>query len=179
MITAVNHDVTVGTCPVLEHSRLLINACALTCRYRQKLPRVNRVGVATLTEQRFFDDQQGFMRAAVRVMAVEATLANRRVFPKEGPTLLAMTFVTLVIHRVRCDQPLSLCAVGIVAVGADQFSFTKGVMGGFHQSCADLLVAPGTELQLGGLGQKLQISAVNPVAINTGQLGFVVFASVP
>lgn len=112
-------------------------------------------------------------------MAVEAALANRRVFPKEGAALLAMTLVTLVIHRVRRDQPLGLGAVGIMAVGADHPSFPKRVMGGFEQSCADLLVAPGTKLQLGRLGQKFLVSAVNPVAINASQLGFVVLASMP
>jgi hypothetical protein len=112
-------------------------------------------------------------------MTVQAALANRRVFPKEGSALLAVTLVTLVIHRVRRNQPLSLRTVRIMAVGANQLSFPKRVMGGFEQGCADLLVAPGTKLQLGGLGQKLLVSAVNPMAINASQLRFVMLASVP
>jgi hypothetical protein len=66
-----------------------------------------------------------------------------------------------------------------MAVGADQLSFPKRVMGGFQQSGADLLVAPGTKLQLGRLRQQLEISAMNPVAINASQLGFIMLAAVP
>jgi hypothetical protein len=61
MIAAVNHDVTVSAGSVLEHGRLLIDACALACRYCQKLSRMKHVGVATLTKERFLDDQQGFV----------------------------------------------------------------------------------------------------------------------
>jgi hypothetical protein len=53
------------------------------------------------------------------------------------------------------------------------------MMGRFEQRCADLFVAPGAKLQLGRLGQKFQIPAVNLMAINASQLGFIVLAAVP
>jgi hypothetical protein len=178
-ITAMDHDVAVGTSPVLQHARLLIHRGIAARGHCQELTGVERVGVAALAEHRLFHDQQGLVRAAVRIMAVEAAFPYRRMLVEEGTALFCVALVALVIYGVGGDQPLGLRAVRIMTIRTKHFFFAERVMGGFQQRRPDLLVTPGTELLLAGLSQQLIVSAVNLVAIHTGKLRFVVLAPVP
>ena len=174
-----DHDVAVGTSPVLQHARLLINSSVTARRYCQELTGMKIVGVAALAKHRLFHDQQRLVRGAVRIVAIEAAFPHRRMLVEEGSALFCMALVTLVIDGVGGDQPLGLSAMRIVAVGADHLSLTERMMRRFHQGCPDLLMAARAKLQLCGLGQQLLVAAMNLVAINTSQLGFVVLTPVP
>ena len=113
-----NHDVAVGAGAVLEHAGLLINSGPAPRRYREQLSGVKHVGVTPLAEHGFFHDQQGLVRRAMRIVAVEAAFTNRRMLIEERPTLFGVALIALVIDGVRGNQALGLGAVRVVAVGA-------------------------------------------------------------
>src|ERR1700691_3318492 len=151
MIATVNHHVTVRARSVLKHARLLIDIPGGPGRDGQELARVKHVGMATLAKHWFLHNEQGFMRGAVGIVAVEATFANRRVLPKKGTAFFAVTFVALVIDRIGRNEPLGLSTMRIVAIGAEHLLFAQRVVRGLHQRCPNLLVTSGAELLLARL----------------------------
>lgn len=115
----------------------------------------------------------------MRIVAVEAAFTNWGMLPEEWSSLFGVALIAFIVDGIGRDQPLGAGAVGVVAVGAEHLSFPQGVMRRLEQGCADLFMAPGAELLLGGLRQQFEISTMNPVAIDAGELGCVVLASVP
>ena len=65
-----------------------------------------RRGMALLAQPRARDLQHGIVDRAMGVMAVQAVLAHRRVFPQERSALLGVTLVTGVVDRGRSEQGL-------------------------------------------------------------------------
>lgn len=135
--------------------------------------------MAALAEHRLLHNQQRLMGGAVRVVAVETTLTDRRVLPQEGAALFAVTLITLVIDRVCRNEPLGLGAVRIMAVRANHLLFPQGMMGGLHDRRADLLMTPGAKLHLAWLRQQFRIPAMNLVAVDAGEFCFIVLAAMP
>src|ERR1700686_4002653 len=69
--------------------------------------------------------QHELVDRAVRVMTVQAVLANRCMFEQEGSALLGMALVASVIDRCGPQQSLVRGAVRLMAVGADHLAFTQ------------------------------------------------------
>jgi hypothetical protein len=138
---------------------------------------MKHIGVAALAEHRLLHDQQRLMGGAVRVVAIETTLTDWRVLPQEGAALFAVTLVTLVIDRVRRNEPLSLCAMRIMAVRANHLLFPQGMVRGLHDRRADLLMTAGAKLHLAWLRQQFRISAMNLVAVDAGEFCLIVLAA--
>ena len=116
---------------------------------------MKHIGVAALAEHRLLHDQQRLMGGAVRVVAVETTLTDGRVLPQEGAALFAVTLVTLVIDRVCRNEPLSLGAMRIMAVGALDQSFVHTMVEGHIELRLLLQMARIAKLRLGFDEQKL------------------------
>lgn len=135
-----DHDVAVGTCPVLQHARLLIDSSVAARGYCQELTGVENVGVAALAKHGLFHDQQRLVRSTVRIMAVEAAFSYRRMLVEEGAALFCVALVALVIDRVGGDQPFGLSAMRIMTIRAKHLFFAERVMGRLHQRRPDLLM---------------------------------------
>jgi len=71
--------------------------------------------MAALAEQRGFSGQELRMIAAVRLVAGQAVLRNRRVLPHERASLVRMTFIAEFIDGVGLDLFVPECAVYVVA----------------------------------------------------------------
>ena len=69
--------------------------------------------------------QHELVDRAVRVMTVQAVLANRRMFEQERPALLGMALVASLIDRCGPEQRLIRGAVRLMAVGADHLAFAQ------------------------------------------------------
>ena len=174
-----NHDVAVGTGTVLQHSWLLIHRGITACGYSQQLSGVKHVRVAPLAKHRLLYDQQRLVRTAVRIVAIEAALTNRRMLPQKWTALFRVALIALVVDGVGGNQALRLGAVRVVAVRAKHFFFAKGVMRWLEERNPNLFMASRAELLLARLRQQFVVAAVNLMAVNAGQLGFVVLAAMP
>jgi hypothetical protein len=135
--------------------------------------------MAPLAEQRLLHYQHRLVRRSVRVMAVQAVLAHRRVLEKERTPLFRVALVALVIHRICRDQLDRLGSVRVMAGGANQLFFADRMVGSHHDLVADLLMATRTELHLRRPGQQLWIAAMDRVAIDARQLRVVMLAAMP
>ena len=137
------------------------------------------IRVTALAKHWFLHDEQRFMGTAVRIVAVETAFTDWRVLEEEGTALFAVALVALVVDRVCRNEPLSLRAVGIVAVRTNHSLFPKRVMRRLHDRRADLLMAPSAKLHLAWLRQQFGVSTVNLMAIDAGELRLIVLAAMP
>src|SRR6185295_10088916 len=92
--------------------------------------------------------QQPRVVRAVRVVADEAVLLDRRMAPDEGAALLGVAGGAELRDRLGVDHRLRQRAVRVVAVGAVQLALDDRMVRGFQQLRADLLVAGGAGLVL-------------------------------
>src|SRR6188474_2626430 len=81
--------------------------------------------VALLTQVRTRPDQQLVVVGTMRLMTVETTLADGRVFPEERSPLFGVTRVTDLVHGIEVQQGAGRRAVRVVAVDARHFSFRQ------------------------------------------------------
>ena len=79
--------------------------------------------VALLTQVRTRPDEQLVMVGTMRLMTVETTFANRRVFPEERSPLFSVTRVANLVHGIEVQESAGRRAVRVVAVDAGQLSF--------------------------------------------------------
>jgi hypothetical protein len=79
--------------------------------------------VALLTQVRTRPDEQLVMVGTMRLMTVETTLANRRVFPEERSPLFGVTRVANLVHGIEVQKSAGRLAVRAVAVDAGHLSF--------------------------------------------------------
>ena len=63
------------------------------------------------------------MVGTMRLMAVETTFADRRMFPKEGPPLFGVTRVANLVHRIEVQERAGRRAVRIMAIDAGHLAF--------------------------------------------------------
>ena len=71
------------------------------------------------------DFQQVLIHRAVRIMAVQAVLAHRRMFEQERSALLGMARVAIVVDRIRPQQRLGGAAVRIMTIRAGDLAFAQ------------------------------------------------------
>ena len=81
--------------------------------------------VATLTEERLFDDEQRLVRGPVRIVAIEAVFAHGRMLEEERTALFRMALDALVVDRIRGDEARRLGPVRVVAAGALHLLFPQ------------------------------------------------------
>ena len=73
--------------------------------------------------------QQKLMGGAVRVVAIQAIFAHRRVLPNEWTPLLGMTLVAVIVHRIFAQHRFGGCAVWIMAVRTGDLAFAQWHVG--------------------------------------------------
>ena len=79
------------------------------------------------TEPRPRDFQHELIVRAVRVVAVQAVFADRRMLEQERSALLGMAFVASVVD-VSVFKSASVAAMRVVAIGADDLAFARRMM---------------------------------------------------
>src|ERR1700694_4304315 len=86
---------------------------------RLRISRISRVSgqvrMALLAQAGTRDLQQEVVDRAVRIVAVQAVLANGRMLPQERPALLRVTLVAIVVDGGFLEQSLRVAAVRVVA----------------------------------------------------------------
>jgi len=80
--------------------------------------------VALIAEPRPRHFQHVLVDRAVRVVAVQAILAHRRVLEQERPALFGMTLVASVIDRIGAQHRLGEAAMRIMAIRAGDLAFS-------------------------------------------------------
>lgn len=85
--------------------------------------------MAALTEERCLADQKLGMIAAVRRMAIEAVLRDRRMLEHERPSLFRVAFVAELIDRIGLEQFVAEGAMGIMTTPALDQPLLNGMMG--------------------------------------------------
>src|SRR5262245_23473138 len=137
--------------------------------------------VALLTQVRARSDEQLVMVGTVRLMTVETTLADGRVFPEERSPLFGVTRVANFIDGIRVQKRAGRRAVRVVAVDAGHLAFGQRHVRTPAELGALLLVA-----LVAGLGNALpgQETAGRQllhgvVAIGAGKIAFRVCRSRP
>src|ERR1700722_2672120 len=113
IVAAVNHGVTVLAGP-REHLHLADAAGEAVAE---------AAAVALVAQARPRHFQHRLVDRAVRVVAVEAVLAHRRVLEQERTALLGVALVAGVVDRGLAQQALGGAAVRVVAIGADDLAF--------------------------------------------------------
>src|SRR5262245_16926380 len=79
--------------------------------------------VALLTQVRTRPDEQLVMVGTMRLMTVETTFADRRVFPEERSPLFGVTGVANFVDGIRVQERAGGRAVRVVAVDAGHLAF--------------------------------------------------------
>ena len=79
--------------------------------------------VALLTQVRTRPNEQLVMVGTMRLMTVETTFANRRVFPEERSPLFGVTRVANLVHGIEVQKRAGRRAVRVVAVDAGHLAF--------------------------------------------------------
>ena len=79
--------------------------------------------VALLTQVRPCPNEQLVVVRTMRLMTVETTFADGRVFPEERPPLFGVAGVADFVDGVRVQERASRRAVRVVAVDARHFAF--------------------------------------------------------
>src|SRR5450759_4027573 len=97
--------------------------------------------VAFGAQARSRDLEKVFVHRAMRIVAVQAVLAHRRVFEQERSALLGMALVAIVVDRIRPQQPFGEGSVRIMTIRAHHFAFTQRHMGRTGHLRAPILVA--------------------------------------
>lgn len=73
--------------------------------------------------------QQSLFGGAVWVMAIETVFTHRRVLPKEWTTLLGMTLVAVIVHRIFAQHRFGGSAVRIMAIRTGDLAFAQRHVG--------------------------------------------------
>src|SRR5262249_40077695 len=104
-----------------DHPRIGRAAQQLRLRALVGAEGLARVGrrrrVALLAEVWARREEHGLVVRAVRLVAIEAVLAHRRVFPQERAALFGVARVAGVVHSVAAEQRACGRAVRAVAIG--------------------------------------------------------------
>ena len=80
-----------------------------------------------LAQQRTRGDQELLVVRAVRRVAVDATVAHRRMLEQERPALLRVAGVADLVHAVGLEQRLGRAAVRIVTIDAATRPSSSGI----------------------------------------------------
>lgn len=107
---------------------------------RLQVIRVQEIGMALLAEKWNRRDQQRALIRAVRRVAVEAVLSNRRMLKQERSALLRMAFVARLVDGIGLEQRAGQGAMRIVAVIAAHLPFRQRHMRAAIELQADILV---------------------------------------
>jgi hypothetical protein len=135
---------TVGASPVEN--------VASRCQLRSS--GVPRGRVTLLAQPGGADLQQLGAHRAVRVMAIEAVLHDRRVLPKEGAAALRVALVAGLIDG-GCDEKFWVgSSVRVVAVRAGDHSLSKRHVGGALEFGPAHRMTPETDLHFRALGKR-------------------------
>src|SRR6266542_5219196 len=102
---------------------------------------VPRDVVAILAKVRDGFVEQLAMRRAVRIVAGQAVLLDRRVGKHVRTPFVGMTVVALVVHRFLLDHRVAERAMRVVAVGAPDLALENRVMRRLEKRRADVLMA--------------------------------------
>src|ERR1019366_8718913 len=107
--------------------------------------------VAFVAQPRTRHFQQIFVVRAVRLVAVQAVLTHRRVFPQHRTALFSMTLVAILVHRSLADQLVRNAAMWVMAIRASQLALANRHVGRVLHLCPLELVAleAGLGLDLG------------------------------
>src|SRR5450759_4458745 len=81
--------------------------------------------VAFGAQPRSRDLEKVFVHRAMRIVAVHAVLAHRRVFEQERSALLGMALVAIVVDRVLAQHRFGGTAVRIMTVRAGHLAFAQ------------------------------------------------------
>lgn len=137
--------------------------------------------VALLTQVRTRPDEQLVMVGTMRLMTVETTFANRRVFPEERAPLFGVTRVTNLVHGIEIQKSAGRRAVRVVAVDAGHLAFGQRHVRTLAKLGALLLVTLETGLRdaLPGLETAGRQLLHGIVAIGAGKIAFRVRRSGP
>ena len=100
-----------------------------------------RAQVTSLAEVRHLGHQQLLVIRAMRVVAIEAVLAYRSVFPHERPAFFGVASITEFIHRRGSDHLRLRAVMRIMTTGALHPSFADRMVAGAHRLRAHVLVA--------------------------------------
>ena len=114
------------------------------------------VQMAPLAEVRLLGHQHLVVVRSVRVVAVEAALAHRRVLPQERAAFLGVALQALLVDVLGVDHLRVDGVVGIVAARAAHLPFPHRVVGRPQALAADVLVAGEAGV---GLLRRLQLGA--------------------
>ena len=111
----------------------------------QGLPRLQviwmqEIGMALLAQEGNRRDQQRALIRAVRRVAVEAVLANRRMLEQERSALLRMALVARLVDRIGLEQRAGQGAMRIMAVVAAHLPFGQRHMRAAIELLADVPV---------------------------------------
>jgi hypothetical protein len=79
--------------------------------------------VALLTQVRTRPDEQLVMVGTMRLMTVETTFADRRVFPQERSPLFGVTRVANLVHGIEIQQGAGRRTVRVMAIDAGDLAF--------------------------------------------------------
>ena len=102
--------------------------------------RVQEIGVALLAEERNRRDQQRALIRAVRRVAVETVLTNRRMLEQKRAALFRVALVAGLVDRIGLEQRAGQCAMRIVAIVAAHLAFGERHMRAAIELLADILV---------------------------------------
>src|SRR6516162_2619315 len=111
------------------------------------------IGVALLAQTRPRDLQQEVVDRAVRIVAVEAALAHRSMFPQERAALLRVALVAIVVNGGLVQKSLAVGPMRIVAGRARHLAFANRHVRRAPDFRALVLVTLETRVHLGQLGQ--------------------------
>ena len=107
---------------------------------RLQVVRVQEIRMTLLTQERNRCDQQRALIRAVRRVAIEAVLANRRMLEQERTALLRMALVARLVHRVGLEQRIGQGAMRIVAIVAAHLPLGQRHMRAAIELLADIPV---------------------------------------
>lgn len=131
-----------------------------------------------LAQLRTLAIQQRRMVRAMHVVAQGAVLRDREVLPQEGPALLCVAGVAILVYRQLVQGRRTGAAVRIVAIAANHLAFPDGVPGSPERLGTDILVTPEADFSLGGAFAHL-VGLVNGMAAGTGKILTFVDAGLP
>lgn len=101
----------------------------LRCTLRKRRGRMPTLVVALLAQSWLSNPEQADVIAAVRLVAVQAALANGRVLPQERPPLVGVTAVAILVDAVLRNQLLGDGPVNVMATRTLEFPFAHGHVG--------------------------------------------------
>ena len=165
--------------------RVAVLALAIECVDRRRISRIARmpgeIGVTLLAKTWPRDPEHEVVDRAVRLVAVHAVLAHRRMLPQERAALLRMALVAIVVDGGLVQKSLAVGAMRIVAGRARHLAFANRHVRRAPDFRALVLVALEARVHLGQLGQ-LELGRHvrhDRVAIRAGEVARFMRAAAP